>query len=356
MNFWLKLFKKVGVKMSIIKIKNPGPLTTVQDKGRYGYQKYGMPVAGVMDAFSYKMANLLVGNEENEAVLEFTFQGPKIEFKENSIIAITGADAQPCINDRQVSMWESLYVEKGSTLSFSGLKSGFRGYISFKSGIKVPEVMGSKSTYLRGGLGGFAGRKLEKGDSIEICSSVEKGSFKERYLPQEYVPVYSDDQIRVILGPQEECFTEKGLNTFLSETFQITSQADRMGYRLEGATIEHETSADILSDGIAPGSIQVPGHGKPIVMLADRQTTGGYTKIATVITVDINKIVQMKPGSSVDFAVTSQKKAEQLLKKQKSIYNKIKNNGVKYGPKKKLRIKIDGQNFETEIEEIYGKH
>ena len=339
--------------VSTIKIKKPGPLTTVQDKGRYGYQKFGMPVAGVMDGFSFKMANLLLGNGANDAVLEFTFQGPEIEFTEDNIIAITGANAQPKINGRKVSMWRTLYVTKGSLLSFSGLKSGFRGYIAFKGGIDLPQVMGSRSTYLRGSIGGYEGRKLKEGDLLKTDFSVDKQpSFKVRRLPDIYIPQYKDKKIRVIMGPQDDYFTAKGIKQFLTEEYRITSQADRMGYRLKGPVIEHKKGADIISDGIAPGAIQVPGHGNPIIMLADRQTTGGYTKIASVISVDLNKLVQMKPGRKICFEKISIEKAHKLLEKQNKISDQIKETDVRYGSSKKFKIRVNGQEFETELKEI----
>ena len=338
--------------MSVFEIKKSGPMTTVQDMGRYGYQKFGMPVAGAMDSFSFKMANLLLGDDQNNAVLEFTFQGPEIEFKEDSIISITGANAQPQINGRNASMWRSLYVKKGNLLSFSGLGSGFRGYIAVKGGINVPKVMGSRSTYLRGSLGGYNGRRLKEGDILETAFSVDKPSFRERYLPDSYIPQYNDKKIRVIMGPQDDHFTEKGIRQFLSEEYRISSQADRMGYRLEGPAIEHKESADIISDGIVPGAIQVPGHGRPIIMLADRQTTGGYTKIATVVSVDLCKLVQMKPGRKIRFEMISIEKAHKLLEEQNKTFDKIKETEVSYGPKKIYIIRINGQEFETELEEM----
>ena len=338
--------------MKAIKIKNGGPLTTVQDEGRFGYQKFGMPVAGAMDKFSFKIANLLVGNKKNKAVLEYTVKGPKLEFIKNSVIAITGANAVPKINGKSIPMWTSIFIKKGSILSFGNAKKGLRGYIAFKNGIKIPEVMGSRATYLRGEIGGFEGRKLKSEDVLELRKDVAKSDFCKKCLPKKYRPNFSQNKVRVIMGPQDNYFSEKGLSNFLNEKFKVSSQADRMGYRLNGPQIEHKNGADIISDGIAAGSIQVSGDGKPIIMLADRQTTGGYTKIATVITVDLDIVAQKRPGDSLNFEKISLEEAQKLLKERRGMYNKIKKKEEKLGSSKHYNIKIDGEEFEVELQEI----
>ncbi len=338
--------------MRAIKIKNGGPLTTIQDKGRFGYQKFGMPVAGAMDKFSFKIANLLVGNKKNEAVIEFTVKGPKLEFIKDSVISITGVNAVPKIDGKSIPMWTSIFIKKGSILSFGNAKKGLRGYIAFKNGIKIPEVMGSRSTYLRGEIGGFKGRKLKSEDVLEVRKDVDESDFSERYLPKKYRPNFSQNKVRVIMGPQDNYFSEKGLSDFLNGKFKVSSQADRMGYRLKGPHIEHKNGADIISDGIALGSIQVSGDGKPIIMLADRQTTGGYTKIATVITVDVDIVAQKRPGDSLNFKKISLETAQALLRERREIYNKIEKKKMKLSSSKHYNIKIDGEEFEVELQEI----
>jgi len=336
--------------MAEILIKDSGPFTTVQDKGRFGYQKFGMPTAGAMDKFSYTIANLLVGNKEDEEVLEYTLKGPKLEFKEDAIIAVTGAKSKVKLNDEKINMWQSHYIKKGDMIEISPAQKGLRGYIAFKSGFNLPEIMGSKSTYLRANLGGYEGRKLKNKDIIEINKDINKENYILRILDKKYRPDFSKNIIRVIMGPQDDYFSEEGISKFLEGEFKVSSQADRMGNRLEGPEIEHKDGADIITDGIAEGSIQVAGNGKPIIMLADRQTTGGYSKIATVITVDIDNVSQKKPGDIITFEKIDLKSAQELLKKRRKIYESLKNQEL--SDTKYYNIRVDGDKYEVELKEI----
>ncbi len=286
--------------MSKIIVLKPGLLTTIQDVGRFGYQQFGMPVSGAMDIQSLKTANFLVGNKENEACLEATASGPKIEFDSKTYIAICGADMQANINGICIDMYKTIEVKKGDVLSFNGLISGFRTYIAFAGGINVPFVMKSKSTYLRGKIGGYKGRQLIKGDIIDL------GNYDSipitRKIEKDTIPVYKDKfTARIIPGPEADHFTVKGLSDFLYSEFTVSDLSDRMGYRLLGNKIEHKISADIVSSGLAFGTIQVPAHGEPIIMMADRQTTGGYTRIGNIISNDSPKIAQLKPGDKISF-------------------------------------------------------
>jgi len=332
-------------------VQDSGPLTTVQDRGRFGYQKFGMPTAGAMDKFSYKIANLLVGNKE-EGVLEYTYNGPKLKFEQDAIIAVTGAKSEVKLNGKNIKMWQSQYIKKGDILQILPSQKGLRGYIAFKSGFNLPETMGSKSTYLRADLGGYEGRKLENGDVLEINNEVTKKNYTFKSLEKAYRPDFSKNKIRVIMGPQDDYFTKSGISKFLEGEFKVSNQADRMGYRLEGPKIEHEDGADIISEGIAEGSIQVAGNGKPIIMLADRQTTGGYTKIATVITVDIDLVSQKKPGDLMFFEKIDLKSAQKLLNKRKEIYKNIKKQNRQLTDSKHYNIKINGEKHEVELREI----
>lgn len=341
--------------MDTVKIIEPGPLTTIQDKGRNGYQQFGMPVAGAMDLFSYRMANLLVENEDGAAAMEFTLMGPKMEFLEDTVIAITGAETVPLINDKPVPLWQSSFVPKGSVLSFQGIKSGLRGYIAMGGGINVPQIMGSRSTYLRGNIGGFRGRKLAAGDIIKINNSPSTSSsnYKKLRLPKKFIPIINKSAtIRVILGPQDELFKQESINTFLSSHYEISVESDRMGYRLSGPIIEHKESADIISDGIPPGAIQVPGHGQPIIMLSDRQTTGGYPKIATVISTDLNILAQLMPGSTIRFKPATLEEAHHALRIQEDTMGKIEEFNIKTGPEKIYKVRISGQEFTVRVEEV----
>ena len=341
--------------MNSIKIIKPGLLTTIQDKGRWGYQKFGMNVAGVMDDFATRIANLLIGNDQYEAVLEITLMGVEILFNCDEIISITGSDMNPKLNGKPVPMWTSLRVQAGDKLSSSGAVSGLRTYIAFSRGLDVPEIMGSKSTYTRGNLGGFEGRKLNKDDWIKLGE--KPLSNRGSYLPEEEKPVYDKDQIiRVVLGPQDDYFHQDALDVFLNSTYTITSEADRMGYRLEGPKINHKDAADIVSDGIAIGSIQVPGHGSPIIMMADRQTTGGYTKIATVITPDLPKLAQMGPGNRMKFEMVSVEESHRIYKEYEEKFITLseffKNNRFEFYDVRQVDLNINGISFKVDIREV----
>ncbi len=339
--------------MGEIKILEPGLCTTVQDKGRTGYQRYGMPESGAMDEFSYKMANLLVDNQGDASALEFTYNGPKLKFIGDSIIAITGAAIKAYVNQCWIPAWQSIYVPDGAVLSFAKLEKGVRGYIAFKGGLAVEEKLNSSSTYLKGKIGGHKDRSLIKGDYLEINSNPSKENYTYRYLADRYIPDFSDEvECRVIMGPQANRFSKTGIETFLNSEYIVTEQADRMGYRLKGQEIEHVNSSDIISDGIAEGSIQVPGHQQPIVMLADRQTTGGYPKIATIITVDIAKITQLKPGDKVSFKKIEIEQAHQLLKAREDIYQQIIEEKASYGPSQFFNLKINDNDYRVMVEEI----
>lgn len=341
--------------MRSIEIIKPGLLTTIQDLGRWGYQRYGMSVAGAMDHFALRVGNLLVGNDENEAGLEVTMMGPEIKFNCDEVIAVTGADMQPMINGKLVPLWTSLHVKMDDVLSFKGIKSGLRSYISFSRGIDVPEIMNSKSTFTRGSVGGFEGRKLEAGDFIDLGNKVlpDSGS----YLPLKLIPEYLDEtEVRVVLGPQDDYFTEDAIKTFTDSVYKITSEADRMGYRLEGPKIVHADSADIISDGIVFGSVQVPGHGSPIIMMADRQTTGGYTKIATVITPDLSILAQMTPGNSISFKTVSIDEAQDAYEgyeaKIADIKGFIEDNRYEFRAIVDMRFNAGSSEFSVNIREI----
>ncbi len=321
-----------------ITVINPGLLTTVQDAGRVGYQQFGVSVSGVMDPRAMKIANILVGNDENEAVLECTMMGPQLRFDRANVIAITGGDLGATLDNQPVAAYAALSVQEGQTLRFTGLRTGCRAYIAFAGGLDIPPVMGSRSTYMKAKIGGLNGRKLEKDDVIgfrapaaEILNQVQR-----RIAPE--VTARKDYTVRVTMGPQDDLFTEKGIGTFLSESYTVTNEFDRMGCRMEGAVIEHKDGGDIISDGIAFGAIQVPTAGKPIIMLADRQTTGGYTKIANVITADFRIIGQLKAGDTVRFAKVSIEDAQEALLTERAALRALKTmTGSAYVKERKLK-------------------
>ncbi len=295
-----------------IRILKGGMLTTVQDLGRTGYQSQGINTSGVMDVRSFKLANLILDNPENEAVLECTPIGPTLEFTSVTIIAITGGDFQPTINGEPVNMYKALYVNKGDVLKFGSARTGSRGYIAFGSYLGIPVVMGSRSTNLKCHQGGFKGRKLEAGDYIGFRKKCQYLPF---FLSRQIKPDSFESEeavLRVVMGPQDDMFSRQGIETFLTSEYTVTSEFDRMGCRLDGAFIAPKERSDIISDGITFGSIQVPSHGKPIVLLADRQTTGGYAKIATVASVDLPQLVQRKTDHRIRFQAITVEEAQRL--------------------------------------------
>ena len=298
--------------MEAFEVIQPGPLTTIQDLGRYGYQQYGVPPSGAMDNYAFRIGNLLVGNKESAASLEITLFGCQLRVLRDTTVAVTGADLAPTLNGNPIPIWQSIPVRRSETISFPHLKSGCRAYLAVSGGIDVPKVMSSAATYTKAKIGGLEGRALRKGDTLHTAEATYP-TLGAR-VPPEYIPIYSDHiEIKVILGPQEDFFTEDGIRTFLQSDYTVSTQADRMGYRLEGPRIRHRETADIISDGIPLGAVQVPGDGLPIILLADRQTTGGYTKIATAISVDIPKLAQAKPGDKVRFRQVSEDEARSAL-------------------------------------------
>ena len=303
----------------VLACRLPGMLTTVQDGGRWGYQGKGMPVAGAMDLQSFRLGNILVGNDENDAALEVTVLGPTLYVSDGEgMAAVTGADLGFRVNGQLAPMWTALAVKAGDTLSFSGPKSGCRAYLCFSGGIEVPVVMESRSTYTRAKVGGLEGRALKKDDRV-LCGEPRPLWKKCEGLvcPAELRAVYPPDApLRVVPGPQEDLFTGKGIETFYGSDYSVSNSADRMGYRMDGPEIEHTGAADIISDAIPLGAVQVPGHGQPIVMLADRQTTGGYTKIGVVCSVDIAALSQRLPGHGIRFVKITLDEALSLVKEE----------------------------------------
>jgi antagonist of KipI len=289
-------------------VKSPGALTAIQDLGRIGYGQYGIPVSGAMDRFSFVAANVLVGNDPGNAGLEITLCRLKLEILRTVRVAITGGDMTPMLDSYPVSMWRTLELPAGSTLLFKNIHRGARAYLAVEGGVDAPLVLGGRSTHQKA----LIGKPLQKGEIIRTLPAQRPASFWR--LPQAWIPIILEEtEIRVLMGPQDDYFTPKGLGTFLKETYTITTESDRQGYRLQGPPIEHVSEADIISDPILPGAIQVPGNGQPIIMMTDGQTTGGYTKIACVTRPDIDLLAQMLPGAKVRFKRISIEEAHRNL-------------------------------------------
>lgn len=286
-------------------------MTTVQDLGRPGYQAYGVSPAGAADEYALRLANWAVGNPPDAAGLEITLVGPQLVFPQETTLAITGADLGPMLDGEPLAMWTAVRVPAGSVLSFAGGSRGCRAYLAVAGGIDVPPVLGSRSTDLAGRFGGLEGRPLRAGDELPLGNLAGWGG--PRPIPLELIPLYPQHlEARVVLGPQEAHFTSEGLRVFLRSRYLVTPQSDRTGLRLEGPAIRHRGRVDMISAGVPPGGIQVPQDGRPLVLLANRQTIGGYPQIATVVSADLWRLAQLRPGCSVSFRAVTVEEAQRL--------------------------------------------
>lgn len=316
-----------------ITVNRPGLLTSIQDLGRYGFQKYGVIVSGAMDRNSLRIANMLAGNKEGNGVLEITLMGPSLLFEEDTLIALTGADMSPEIDGEAVPLWRPVYVKKGSVLDFKACRTGCRTYLALAGGFALEEVMNSQSTYLRGEMGGYKGRALKAGDQLEakemspwaskLFHELKAKAGTRSFLTpswqvqvDSFVSMKKNPVIRAIRGGEFDRFTKESQTRFFEHSFRITPKSDRMGYRIEGPALQLEQPFELLSEAVAYGTVQVPNDGNPIILLADRQTTGGYPKIAQIATVDLPVIAQLKPGENIRFQEITLEEAEQLYLKQ----------------------------------------
>lgn len=312
-----------------VEVLHAGMFTTVQDLGRSHYQQYGVPVGGAMDQSALRMINMLVGNEENEAGLEMTIMGPKLLIKKTTLLAIGGADMEPLLNGERIPLWRPILAEEGSMLCFGKAKSGCRTYVTFAGGINIDRMMGSKSTYIRAALGGIEGRMLKKGDYFQIGKGADISSrFIQNLQDEERIkmkwaiwnnslPKYKKHPtLRVITDFEYDQFTEKSIDSFFTKEYKVSNYADRMGYRLDGEVLNRVKEIEILSSPVTFGTIQVPNGGQPIILMADRQTTGGYPRIGNIISVDLPLLAQLKPGDYVSFGKITIEEAEQLYIEQ----------------------------------------
>jgi biotin-dependent carboxylase-like uncharacterized protein len=295
-----------------IRVKSPGLLTTVQDTGRFGEYAIGMPPSGAMDVFSYQVGNYLVGNEEGTAGLEITYFGPELEFTEDAVIAVTGAEMPPKINGEEAPTWETLAVASGDVLTFDYLKNGARSYLAVAGGIEVPVFMHSRSTYTLIGLGGHEGRALQEGDELALGEAGDRSDRVGMAVAEQQIPRYSrETELRVIIGLASYRLTEESLQEFLNTEWTVTPDADRVGYRYRGGElkfVEREQpagagadQANVVDFGYPIGSIQVPGGVEPIVLMNDAVTGGGYATIGTVISTDRDRLAQAKTNDKTRF-------------------------------------------------------
>ena len=301
--------------MDVFSVLAPGGYTTIQDRGRDGYQRMGIPICGALDAFAFHTANLLVANDANAAVMEITVMGPQLEIMAEADLAITGAEMGMTLNDQPLDTWKSFRVKPGDVLDIQQVKSGCRAYLAVNGGIDVPEVMGSRSTYVGGNIGGYHGRLLKAGDVIK-CGRAErlKGA---RAMPSDMIPSYpAETVLRAIPGPQDDFF-RVGLDIIFQSDFMVSTKADRMGYRLQGPKIgiREGMPKSIISEPTMPGGVQIPPDEQPIILMVE-QTVGGYTKIVTVISVDLPKVAQATPGDTIRFEKVSLETAHSLYQEQ----------------------------------------
>lgn len=315
----------------MIKVVQPGLQTTVQDKGRIGHYEVGMPPSGVMDKYSFTVSNLLVGNDENAAVLEITYMGPVLEFEVDATIALTGGQIPPKINGESVSMWEALEVKAGDQLSFDFVKEGARVYLAVRGGINVPLIMDSRSTYTLCGIGGLEGRPLQAGDTLNIGNDIKKEAKIGQRIDERFIPTFSkQNEIRIVMGLCSYRLTEESKERFLSIDWTVTPEANRVGYRFKGERlnfVEREqpfgagsNPSNVVDLGYPIGSIQVPDGVEPIALLNDAVTGGGYATIATIISSDLDKMAQIKTGESVKFIAVD---IEEALEARNEVKKKI---------------------------------
>ncbi len=301
--------------VGILEVLSPGILTSVQDLGRYGYGRYGVAPSGALDSFSLRIANLLVGNRPDQAGLETMLLGPAIKALEDIVVAVTGGNLQPRRNKQPIVMWQSHTLKKDDILSFGSSLSGFRAYVAVGGGISVVPIMGSRSTNLPSGFGGLQGRALEKNDILNSENHSQHLKTGTRTFDSAWIPVYPNNwTLRVVWGPQDDHFPDESRDSFLNATYKMSSDSDRTGIRLEGAVIRQKPNiqASIISEGVVSGSVQIPGDGKPIIILGET-VTGGYRKIATVISADLPLLGQIKPGDDVRFNAVSLNEAHRAL-------------------------------------------
>ena len=307
-------------------VLSPGILSTVQDLGRFGCAGYGVAVSGALDGFAVRVGNLLVGNDENAAVVETTLMGLRIKVLRDTVVAVTGGDLQARKGSEPLPMWRSHMVREGETIVFSGPASGLRSYLAVAGGIQVPAVMGSRSTNLSTGFGGFDGRPLRKGDILSAEPLTDAVRFAGRGFMPEAVPVYASPwRLRVVWGPQDDHFSEEGRQTFVTAAFTVSPDSDRTGIRLKGPVVTRKPGLEesIISEGILSGTIQVPGDGQPIIILGET-ASGGYRKIATVISADLPLLGQLTPGDEIAFEAVSMEEAVQALREVESKLEKFK--------------------------------
>ncbi|MFK3779544.1 biotin-dependent carboxyltransferase family protein [Agrobacterium sp. NPDC089420] len=299
--------------MSFLVVEQIGPMATVQDLGRKGLHHAGVSSSGPMDIPSFRIANALVGNGENSAAIEFAGTGGSFSVVKPVRIAVTGGGVDIRLGKQRLLPWESYVLLPGDVLAIGALRDCVWGYLAISGGVDVVPVLGSRATHVRTGLGGHEGRRLQAGDRLPLGDASAGANLALRQPWRR-----SGGPIRIVSGPQDDYFSVETRRAFLKASFVVSPARDRMAQMLDGHVVHAEGAHDIVSDGTCAGSIQVPASGRPIVLMAERQTTGGYPKIATVATVDLPRLAQIPSGRTVCFASISQENAEELLIAERS--------------------------------------
>ena len=335
-----------------IEIVSPGNRLTVQDLGRRGSQRFGVSVSGVLDLQAAVYANRLVGNPVTSAVLESTFGGTVVRFGQDTKVAVTGAEVDVEIDQFPMTNWETLIAPAGSEVGVSIPSAGLYTYIAVEGGIDVPEVLGSRSTHVASGIGGFQGRALSEGDELALGSEIESGSRPRAGTATalNFRPACRDEarRIRVMAGPQFDAFDDEAKATFFGSKFSVSNLTDRQGTRLEGAEVRAIGGKhDIVSDPAYMGAVQIPADGKPIILLADRQPTGGYAKIASVISADLPAVVQRTPGSEIGFELVDVSVAQGLAEElRRSIFDQPLREPERVHAS---TVTVDGESYNVEL-------
>lgn len=299
----------------VMMVVRPGMLTTVQDLGRWGNQHLGVPVAGPMDWYSHRLANAILGNDPQAAALEITLLGPDLQTDRETLCAIAGAEFEVTAGDRRVRTGEPFVLRAGERLRFGARLAGTRATLAVSGGFATEPVLGSRSTSLTSRLGPFGGRALRTGDELPLglgAGPIRRYGGRPLLLPR------GGARVRVMLGPHADHFTDQARRALVGTRYLVTPDSNRMGYRLDGPRLDHPGTSMLLSDATPPGSLQVPSSGRPILLMADRQTTGGYPKIATVITADLPVAGQLAPGDWIEFEVCSRGAAVEALRRREA--------------------------------------
>ena len=295
-----------------MKVIKPGFQSTIQDSGRFGFSDLGISISGAADAVSLRIGNLLLGNDQNSPALEMTLVGGEFFFDSDTIIAITGSDFQPTIDGIEIPLWTSIFLRSGQTISFGATQSGDRCYLCIKGGFEVDKILGSFSTHLLTGIGGYKGRALLKNDEINYTGCNFQNLQPLKVKKEIVIELMNREKIFVTNAPQTDHFSPEALNLFSSSVYSVSEETNRMGLRLTGPMLAGINNQDIVTEGVSLGAIQVSHDGNPIILFVEHQTTGGYPKIANVISAHFHKIGQLRPRDEIQFSFVSIEKAYEM--------------------------------------------